>query len=184
MDKDRIANPGDEDGADIIPFPIALAREPAPDPARLAEDLGAAAANMQTLRAVMVSMLVVQIRQLGTVLPNIVDGLTRLPENAMIAQHWLDAANSHDRFLSNIVHILEKAGAEALAPQQFDAIGASAERLRGLIAECRKLPWERGVMFASRGFLKCCLKVELARLERQLALLDAAAKRAAGTAES
>ncbi len=183
MDKDPIGIPADKDGADIIPFPLALAREPAPDPARVAEELGAAAANLQTLRAVMVSMVVAQIRQLGTVLPNIVDGLTRMPENALIARHWLDAADTQDRFLSNVLHILDKAGAAALAPDQFDAIGASAERLRGLIAECRKLPWERGVMFASRGFLKCCLKVELARLERQLAAMDAAARRAAGTAE-
>ena len=184
MDDDRIecATPG----AKILNFPTPQARSQRAaedvllDKGAIADDLGAATTSMATIQATVVNMLLQQAHQLQQILPQTVDGLIRRPESKLIAGHWAEAADAQDRFLATIMDILGKTDLLPINPDLIASTDRSVMRLRSLIAECRRRPEERAVLFGSPSHLRGRVLEEMEILERNLVAVDAAARKAAG----
>ena len=183
MDDDRIK--GATPGATILNFPTPQARGPRktedmlPDKAAIAGGLGAAGTNMATIQATVINMLLQQIRQLQQILPPTVDGLSRQAESTLIARHWIEAANEQDQLLATIIDILGKATLLPISPDLIASTDRSVMRLRSLIAECLRPPEERAVLFGSPSHLRRRVLEEMGTLERNLAAVDAVARKAA-----
>jgi hypothetical protein len=184
MDDDRIE--GAAPGARILNFPTPQARSQRTaedmllDRASMADDLGAAATNMASIQATVINMLLQQMRQLPQILPQIVDGLIRRPDSKLIAGHWAEAADAQDQLLATIMDVLGKTTQLPISPDLLASTDRSVMRLRSLIAECRRPPEERAVLFGSPSHLRRRVLEEMGTLERNLAALDAVARKAAG----
>jgi hypothetical protein len=150
------------------------------DKEAIAGDLGAAATNMAAIQATVMNMLLQQIRQLQQILPPTVDGLIRRPENTLIAGHWIEAADGQNQLLATTMDILGKTNLLPISPDLIASTDRSVMRLRSLIAECRRPPEERAVLFGSPSHLRRRVLEEMGTLERNLAAIDAAARKAAG----
>ncbi len=173
MDDDHFK--GVTSSATILNFPTPRTRKP-PE----AEDSGAAATDMVAIQATVINLLLQQMRRLHQILPQIVDGLIRRPESALIAGHWTEAAGGQDQLLSTVMDILGKTTLLPIDPDLIASTDRSVMRLRSLIAECRRQPEERAVLFGSASHLRHRVLEEMAILERNLAALDAVARKAVG----
>ncbi len=173
MDDDHFK--GATSSATILNFPSPRTRKP-PE----AEDPSAGATDMVAIQATVINLLLQQMRRLHQILPQIVDGLIRRPESALIAGHWTEAADGQDQLLSTVMDILGKTTLLPISPDLIASTDRSVMRLRSLIAECRRQPEERAVLFGSASHLRHRVLEEVAILDRNLAALDAAARKAVG----
>jgi len=174
MDDDRFEDV--RSGATILQFPAPQQRRPAEAGAAA----GDGAPDMAAMQATVVNMLLEQMRRLQQILPQIVDGLIRRPESGLIAGHWAQAADGQDQLLSTVMDVLGKITLLPIDPDLYASTDRSVMRLRSLIAECRRPPEERAVLFGSATHLRGRVLEEMAIVERNLAALDAAARKAAG----
>jgi len=184
MDDDRYR--GATTGATILNFPtpgtgmpretgdLIVGRDP------MAGDPGEAAPDMATMQATVINLLLQQMRRLHQVLPQVVDGLIRQPESELIARYWAEAADGQDQILSTVMDVLGKTALPPISPDMYASTDRSVMRLRSLIAECRRRPEERAVLFGSASHLRRRVLEEMAILERNMTALDAAARKAAG----
>lgn len=146
----------------------------------MAGDPEATAPDMVAMQATVINLLLQQIRRLHQVLPQIVDGLIRQPESELIAGYWAEAADGQDQILSTVMDVLGKTTLLPISPDIYASTDRSVMRLRSLIAECRRRPEERAVLFGSASHLRRRALEEMAILERNMIALDAAARKAAG----